>query len=279
DKIRRAIANIDLGRLDMARAASNIESIQSQKSFTSGFMRYRGTYAKPPNIADTSIAAAEELGDRAKVVEQAIGSAMNTDELAEALYKPLNISQRRIIDDAAEAVGFDVARVLNPEDAQIAAERLARVAPLGETAIMDELQLIKAGLEKKIFDQATEQLKDLGAEAAAAVRTNPGEMPRVISGVLDDFWGAHPRNIMDTSRMAVAARELPPEIAHAMWRRNATSSQNYYSRFFQRTDEIIGGIEDGLKVIQKETGQKFPFVREIRGRLSDWRKQMDDFFT
>ena len=281
DRIARAIANIDLGPADMGRLASNMESWQSARAYTRAAMTYMKKYARNslPKVGDVSIALADELGvDATRRLEQALGSSLSVDDIDNLFYsKNLNLSEGAIFDDASRIFGADIVDNIIPADeASIIAERLIARAPDGPTAIWDELSLIDAQYQNKINAQHAEQIKDIITQTAARAEADPGSVPQIIGEMVDDFWGVHVRHIMDADLIARTAREATPDVAHQIWRKLSSDSENQFGRLYEKLNGQIKALDDGLRAAGQ--GQRFPHIREIRSSFQDVRTGWKKFF-
>lgn len=279
DKIARAFRDINLGPADMGKLATKIEAWQGARSFTSGAQEYLARYVVAPKIADTSLSLADELGDGATTLERAVSSCISEDDISKLFFENLNISERQVTTRATEIAGSDIFNALSPDEAQIAATRLAEAGRRGGvTAVWDEYALITASYQHKVEAQLAEQSLDLIAQTINRVDAEPGSIARITGDVIDEFWGAHPRNAIDTAVLAEAAREATPEVAHKIWGRIYSRQESFWGRTFDRIDDNLSAIGDGLKAVEKQTGQKFPFFGEIKSRWGDWRKGWKRYF-
>ena len=280
DRIARAIANIDLGPADMGRLASNMESWQSARAYTRAAMTYMKKYARNsmPKVGDVSIALADELGvDATRRLEQALGSSLSADDIDNLFYaKNLNLSEGAIFDDASRIFGSDITDIIPADEASVMAERLIARAPEGPTAIWDELSLIDTQYQNKLNAQHAEQIKDIITQTAARAEADPGSVPRILGEMVDDFWGTHVRHAMDADAMARVAREATPDVAHQLWRRLASDSDNQFGRLYERLNGQIKALDDGLRAAGQ--GRRFPRIREIRASFQDVRTGWKKFF-
>lgn len=280
DRIARAIANIELGPADMARLGSNIESWESSRFYTRAAMTYMKKYARKsmPKVGDASIALADELGpDATRRLEQALGSSLSTDDIDNLFYsKNLNLSEGAVVDDASRILGSDIHEIIPVDEASVIAERLIARAPEGPTAIWDELSLIDAQYQNKINAQSAEQIKDIITQTAARAEASPGAVPQIIGEMVDDFWGVHVRHIMDADLISRTAREATPDVAHQIWRKLASDSDNQFGRLYEKLNGQIKALDDGLRAAGQ--GQRFPHIREIRSSFQDVRTGWKKFF-
>lgn len=280
DRATKSISGVETP-IDFGKGAAKIEASASARAMTAGTQRYMREYHALSALPDELIS---ELGEDAGRLQHALESAItNADVDAAVFSSDWNKSYRTIVDTVNQHLGYDIHDVIKPEELEPIINRLISARDKGAAALRDELQFVMKQVDDKLQTQHAEHISDIIAETTARVETEgPGATYKVWHDVHDEFIAAHPQYSIEMSEMADLAKatsKTDAKAGHALWRRINNTARGYWNRTRERMSGHIDGLIEGFRRIEKQTGQRFPFIDQIKRDFDSWMGGWDDFFT
>lgn len=296
-KVTTALKNVNLGVFDTGVFAAKTESWQSIRSFTSGYKRFWAKFRKVVKLADVDDVAARGFADlhgetALKRLTQKFADARTLDEIDELVFADnLLMSERAIIGDATERLGFDIYDVIEAEEAGTYANRIMDAAPKGTSAIRSEVKTIKRLVQEKLQADADNLLQDLIEQTENKVTAEAlGALPRVALEQVDEFGGIHKKHVWDMQDLSTLARSQATQAdAHRVFMAIQEREGLVFARAWDRGQARMQAISGGVKKIINQlddAGKLTPearialrgFERETVGRFKSWRKVWDTFY-
>jgi hypothetical protein len=150
----------------------------------------------------------------------------------------------------------------------------------GETAVRDTTEAIRTEVAQKLAQQLEEELPDIAEDIGNRVLAGgPDEALRQHADAIDYFWGeAHGQYIQEFSTVYEQIRKVDPSVAPGLWKAAQGRARTFWDEKWSILRARADGVYDGIRQVEKSTGQKFPFTSEYRQTFKNWEKGWQTFY-